>query len=42
MKKFIAILLAVALVTPFTIGCGDKKTEKKETKESTEKTTTDK
>ena len=33
MKKFIAILLALALVTPFSIGCGVKK--KTTTKETT-------
>ncbi|MEX2140509.1 MAG: hypothetical protein WD894_14695 [Pirellulales bacterium] len=38
MRKFIAMLLALALVTPFSLGCGDKKktekTEKKEVKEN--------
>ena len=29
MKKFVALLLALALVTPFSIGCGDKKDDKK-------------
>ena len=38
MKKFIAILLAIALVTPFTVGCGDKKTEKKTEEKSETKT----
>ncbi len=39
MRKFIAMLLALALITPFSIGCGDKKkTEKKETKEKTTET----
>jgi hypothetical protein len=40
MKKFIAILLALALVTPFSIGCGEKK--KTTTKETVEKKDEDK
>ena len=38
MRKFIAMLLALALVTPFSIGCGDKKDAKK--KEGDDKTKT--
>jgi hypothetical protein len=37
MRKFIAMLLALAVITPFSIGCGDKK--KTETKTQTTKTT---
>jgi hypothetical protein len=39
MKKLIAMLIAVALVTPFSVGCGDTK-KKSETKKVETKTDT--
>lgn len=38
MKKFFALMLAVSLVIPFSIGCGDKAADKTKT---TIKTDTD-
>ena len=32
MKKFIAMLMTVALVSPFAVGCGDSKTDKTKVK----------
>jgi len=35
MKKFFAMLTMVALITPFSIGCGDKKVDTKKTTTTT-------
>ena len=40
MRKFFAIMVAVVLVTPFSIGCGDKKkTEKSKATTTTTRAT---
>jgi hypothetical protein len=36
MKKFLAVLLALTMVAPVTIGCGDKKKEQQKTKTTVE------
>jgi hypothetical protein len=36
MKRFLAMLLALAMVAPVTIGCGDKKKEQQKTKTTVE------